>query len=404
MSIERQALAAIVRNRDAWSRISKHIDPEAFTPYGKLVMSLATDYYDRDAEAKAIPLDTMTAIIETRFQQSAKHKDLYTDFVRTVYGTEVSAANITELVLEVKRKDVGNRLGTALLNDEKPSKINELLDAYTELDAGDSAVDTEEIYEGGAVTALVESNFDPANRIKVLPKSLDTALGSKLKRGHHIVVFARPETGKTAITLTLARAFALQGLRFIIFGNEEPVADTRMRMASCLTGMTAEQIKDNPEAAQKLLDERNWNNIIFIPLTPGTPREIERYLERYKPDGFAVDQVRNMNVGAETRVNQLEMAATSIRNLAKKHNCVGVSITQSGDSGEGKLILTMGDIDFSNTGIPATADVMIGAGVNAEFDAQGMRMFNLPKNKVSAQHIHWPVKINQALSRIEDIE
>jgi hypothetical protein len=152
------------------------------------------------------------------------------------------------------------------------------------------------------------------------------------------------------------------------------------------------------------LDERGWKNIIFIPLNPGTPREIDRYLERYKPDGHAIDQIRNMTVGAETRVNQLEMAATFNRNMGKKHNSVAFSITQAGDSAEGKLILTMGDIDFSNTGIPATADAMIMAGTNTEYNANNLRMFNLPKNKISAVHVNWPVKINQPLSRIEDAE
>lgn len=250
----------------------------------------------------------------------------------------------------------------------------------------------------------MEASFDDANRIKLLPKSLDKILKSKTKRGHHIIITARPESGKTAITLSIARAFALQGLTFIIFGNEEPVADTRMRMASCLSGMTDEQIRDNPEQAQKLLDERGWDKIIFIPLNPGTPREINRYLDMYNPDGFAVDQIRNLYVGNETRVNQLEAAATAVRNAAKRKNALGVSVTQAGDSGEGKLVLTMGDVDFSNTGIPAAADLMIMAGTNEEFNANNMRMFNLPKNKISAEHVHWAVKINQALSRIEDIE
>jgi len=404
MTIERQALAATVRARDAWARIHKNIKQDAFSPYGKVVLSLATEYYDRDANAQSIPQEAMLAIVATKFDKSQKHREIYTTFVQEVYGTEVSANNIAELVLEIKRKDVGTRLGTALINADNPKEINELLETYEALSLASADKEDEEIYEGGNVMGLVEQNFDESNRIHLLPKSLDKMLKGKTKRGHHIVIVARPETGKTAITLSIARAFALQKLRFMIFGNEEPVADTRMRMASCLSGMTDEEIRDNPKDAQRLLDERGWNNIIFIPLNPGTPREIDRYLERYKPDGHAIDQIRNLNVGAETRVNQLEMAATANRNLGKKHNSVAVSVTQAGDSAEGKLILTMGDVDFSNTGIPATADLMLMAGTNQDYNASNLRMFNLPKNKISAVHTNWPVKINQALSRIEDID
>lgn len=404
MSIERQALSASLKSRDAFSKISRHIGPDVFTPYAKLVMELADEYYERDENAKFIPMETMLNIVDVRFDQSAKHRDLYKDLVQAVYGTEVSAPNIASLILEIKRKDVGNRLGAALLNSENPKEINELLDAYATLADASEEDSGEEIYKGGAVGELVEASFDDANRIKLLPKSLDKILKSKTKRGHHILVAARPETGKTAITLSIARAFALQGLTFIIFGNEEPVADTRMRMASCLSGMTDEQIRDNPEQAQKLLDERGWDKIIFIPLNPGTPREINRYLDMYNPDGFAVDQIRNMNVGNDTRVNQLEMAATVVRNAAKRKNALGVSITQAGDSAEQKLVLGMSDLDNSKTGIPGAVDLMIMAGTNEEFNANNMRMFNLPKNKISAEHVHWAVKINQSLSRIEDIE
>lgn len=403
MSIERQALAASVRSRTAWHRISKGVDPDAFSPYGKVVLDLVSDYYNRDSEAKAVPLGDILAFIDVRFDKSEKHRDLYREFAQAIYGTEVSASNIAELVTEIRRKDIGTRLGTALLNSEKSSTINDLWEQYDSLGTEDED-SKDEVYEGGPVTSLVADSFDESNRIKLLPKGLDKILKSRTKRGHHLLVVARPESGKTCVTLTLARAFALQGLRFILFGNEEPVADTRMRFASCLAGMTDEEILADPAKAQALLDERGWSNVIFIPLTPGTPREINRYLEMYKPDGFSVDQIRNLNVGAETRVNQLEMAATAVRNAAKKYNCLGVSVTQAGDSAHNKLILDMNDVDFSKTGIPAAVDLMLMMGTNDDFNAQGMRMFNLPKNKISAQHVHWPVKINQALSRIEDIE
>lgn len=162
------------------------------------------------------------------------------------------------------------------------------------------------------------------------------------------VVSVQGNTGKTAATLTLAYGFALQGLETIIFGNEEPVHDTRMRAMCCFTGLTEDEIKAGPQKAQELLDKRGWNLVRFIPLHPGTPKQIERYVDRYKPDVIIVDQIRNLAVGAETRVNQLEMAATAIRNIAKRHNCLGISITQAGDSADNKLVLEMGDVDFSN--------------------------------------------------------
>jgi hypothetical protein len=113
--------------------------------------------------------------------------------------------------------------------------------------------------------------------------------------------------------------------------------------------------------------------------------------------------MRNLAVGAETRVNQLEMAATSLRNIAKRHNCLSVAVTQAGDSASNKLVLEMGDCDYSNTGIPAQADMMVGIGVTREYEEQGLRMFSTPKNKIGGTHGHWQVRINPLISRYEDM-
>jgi hypothetical protein len=82
---------------------------------------------------------------------------------------------------------------------------------------------------------------------------------------------------------------------------------------------------------------------------------------------------------------------------------VVVSVTQAGDSANNKEILDMGDVDFSNTGIPAQADVMIGMGVTPALDQQGVRMLSLPKNKIGGDHSNFLVRINPFLSRVTSI-
>lgn len=401
-SLEKRIVGAALKDRAAFLRIEAASRfEESYTPYTSLLLKLAARYYGRDTEARFIDISILEGWIQQELSQ--KNHELYINYLRECYSIDVSAINVSELVLEAKRKFVGNKLAGALLENDKQA-IDDLRSKYDSLDAAAAAEEEEETFSGESVQQLLaaDSNAEDA-RIRLLPKRLDELCRGRARRGHHLVLFARPETGKTAFTLTLAYGFALQGLTTIIFGNEEPVADTRMRAMCCFTGMDEEQIKADPDRAQRLLDKRGWKFVRFIPIHPGTPKQIDAYIERYAADCAIVDQIRNLYVGAETRVNQLEMAATAMRNIGKRRNCLMVSVTQAGDSADNKLSLEMGDIDFSNTGIPATADLMIGVGVNKEYDSNGMRMVSTPKNKIGGVHGSFPVKISANISRIGDI-
>ena len=116
-----------------------------------------------------------------------------------------------------------------------------------------------------------------------------------------------------------------------------------------------------------------------------------------------VDQLRNLQVKADSRTNQLEAAATAMRNIGKECNVLMVSVTQAGDSGRDKLILDDGDIDFSNTGIPAQADLLIGIGVDPDHEARDLRVLSIIKNKIGGIEDHFPVRINRLLSRYGNV-
>lgn len=345
-SLEKKIVSSSLKSNEAFVRIDKASKIEnAYTPYTSYLLKLIDRFYDNDKDAKNVDVDVLIGWIEQDIP--IKSQSLYINYLRECYGVDVSAINIADLVLSARKKNIGNKLAQALLEDDS-NKINSLKEQYDSLDVAEEEEEEEDFCGEGVSELLAVEQAGIGARIKLLPKRLNEICKGRARRGHHIVLFARPETGKTAATLTLAYGFALQGLETIIFGNEEPVHDTRMRAMCCFTGLTEEEIKANPQKAQELLDKRGWNLVRFIPLHPGTPKQIERYVERYKPDVIIVDQIRNLAVGAETRVNQLEMAATAIRNIAKRHNCMGVSITQAGDSADNKLVLEMGDVDFSN--------------------------------------------------------
>ena len=63
----------------------------------------------------------------------------------------------------------------------------------------------------------------------------------------------------------------------------------------------------------------------------------------------------------------------------------------------------MGDVDFSNTGIPAACDVLLGIGANEEAQRQMERGISFPKNKIGvgdSSHEGVFVKVRPAISRV----
>jgi len=117
-----------------------------------------------------------------------------------------------------------------------------------------------------------------------------------------------------------------------------------------------------------------------------------------------VDQLRNMHIPRlEGKTQVLEESAKALREIAAKHSLVSIGVTQAGDSGDGKSLLVQGDVDGSNTGIPGACDLMVGIGMTSDMEQQNVRMINLPKNKLSGKHVHFPVRINPLVSRMENV-
>jgi KaiC/GvpD/RAD55 family RecA-like ATPase len=205
---------------------------------------------------------------------------------------------------------------------------------------------------------------------------------------------------KTGTVINIACGGAREGKKVLYGINEDRPEDIIIRKVSNLSGMTKRQIHDNPQLANKLAYENGFGNITVISMSPGSLSQLESSIEKYQPDIVVVDQLRNLKVKADNRVNQLEYAATGVRNLGKAADVLMVSVTQAGDSADGKAVLEMGDVDFSNTGIPAQADLMLGVGVTPELEAEGLRVFSMPKNKISGDHGNFPVRVIPQLSRV----
>ena len=398
---ERQVLSSSMHSRDAYERIRDHVERDDFTEQGYVIWSGIKDYYEADDMAKNVESGILAESI-SRVIPADKHKEMFRNLVASLDEMDVSTPNVVADLLATKRDRVGKQLAAALLEGEA---AGELHDKYGGLLLAEDLGEAEESEErvGLSVAELVKEKFDPANLIKIMPESLNKRLGGGVKPGHHIILFARPEMGKTMMTIEMMAGFARQGLQCLYIGNEDPIDDINMRVVNRLANMTKEEVLKDPDKADLRARKSGYENIILAPLAPGTPREITKLIEKHQPAVLVLDQLRNLNMSQDNYVLALENAAKQARQWAKRYSCVVVSVTQAGDSAARKAVLDMGDVDYSNTGIPAQADVMIGMGAADAHAKNGEVVLSLPKNKVSVVHEYFESGVEPHLSKITSI-
>lgn len=398
--MESHLLAAALKSRESLYLILDYITAKSYTREFQILIGKIKEYYDRDANADHVVRDVFLGVLEGAVQNK-KHLELFTNIINEAEGVDTSQANLQELIIQAKLTEIGNKLSVALVNGDK--NVPELIDQYKEL----SHYTTLEELTHAGVEILTLNDIDQVlnnvvNRegnLIVYPLALNERLEGRAAGGHHIVTFARPETGKTALNITIACGFARQKAEGLYIINEDRVEDIYVRIISNLTGMTRQEVEADPGKAKALAEQNGLQYIRLISMAPGTPKQIEAFVDKYRPRWMVVDQLRNLDMKEANKVLQLEYATSAMRNIAKKYNVLVISSTQAGDSGEGKKLLTMGDVDFSNTGVAAQADVLIGIGGDALDMQEGRRIINISKNKLSGIHQNFPVKFVPILSR-----
>jgi hypothetical protein len=175
--------------------------------------------------------------------------------------------------------------------------------------------------------------------------------------------------------------------------NEEPDYEITKRLLSNMTDVGLDEMRHEKDAVRRAFKTvgKDYGNWTLLHEAQISLRDVERAVVRVKPHIVIVDQLQNLVSKEDNRVIQLDRTARGVREIAIKHNCFAMSITQAGDSADEQLELRMGDIDWSNTGIPAAVDLMLGIGVTGEWFDRGWRSISVMKNKVNGTKGHMKV-------------
>jgi KaiC/GvpD/RAD55 family RecA-like ATPase len=252
----------------------------------------------------------------------------------------------------------------------------------------------------------METLLDRENRIPLAPNSLNRKAGGGAVPGDHIVIFGRPEAGKTLFTVNMAAGFLKMGHTVLYVGNEESTYKTRARIVCNLANCTTEQLEQDSAKAHRIARKRGLDLLRICHMEPGSIPEIEELLREIKPTVLILDQIRNVAHSEAKMTQRMEKVATELRAILAKHDVVGVSVTQAGDKTERHgqeppPWLTMADVDSSRTGLPAQADLMIGIGADDEMRNHNTRAISLPKNKLGHSHEGFMVEIDILRSKVK---
>lgn len=260
------------------------------------------------------------------------------------------------------------------------------------------------------VTTEVEdllTEFDLKDRWKFNLDGLQKSTNG-IGKGEFACIFARPETGKDASFISWSAGpggWCEQGANVHILANEERPTRTMLRAVSACTGMTAEQIKEDPKAAIVEFAKIK-NNIKMIDCIGWSMKEVAAYCRKYSPDILIInqlDKITDTSHGDVPSHERLRCIYTDARELAKVNSLALFGVSQAGFEAEGKGVVHFSHLEGSRTGKAAELDLAIGIGCNGVEQQTGgydnNRCITLSKNKLTGIHNSIFCKIQPQLSR-----
>lgn len=389
---ENKVVACLLSSREAYDRLVPFFDKaQVFTPFGSRVVQEIGSFYETDPSAEAVDV----GIIKQRLITESPKKDFIIEEYFAGIPSNVSVDNVVRLYEDLYKDSLRLELIMSL-NNKDDDRTNELIEQLQTVSLEEQ---DEGLFNATSIPDLAE-HFTGTNLIPIYPSALGAALGGGVPRQSQLCIFARPDVGKSVVAINLAVGAAEKGFKVLYVGNEDSPAVMMMRILSRFLRKPKTEFLKTPDESIKEALRRGYGNIFFKEMHPGTYKELRKWIEKLNPDVLIIDQIRNMHFKSDSMTVNLEQGVIATRNLAKEFNMVSVVITQAGDSATNKVVLEKEDVEWSNTGVAAQADLMIGVGQNADLRDQGMVVLSFPKNKLTAPLRPMSVSIDYAINRL----
>jgi archaellum biogenesis ATPase FlaH len=398
-SIQR-LLGAILNSRSAYETFERVGNRDELGAIGGLLVDAVRSYYELDPNAQSVDRSVIEERVVAQLA-NAKHAEAYSRYLRAI-PDDVSSANVEFDLQELHRQRIGEQLAIAITNQAPAAERERLTQEYQDaLKPTGIEVDENHGFLLASEAFTDQHGTASAASIKLWPEQLNDHIDGGVGPGNLIVVFARPDTGKTLFGINQCASFVQQGKRVLYLGNEEPVWRVRARFMARLLRATPARMREDAQRAREAAKNRGGDLLVFKDIDASTDaRAIERLIRAWKADIVVIDQLHKIRVKSDSTVNQLEAQAATARDLAKRLGVVVLANTQAGVSADGKVVLDMTDIEGSKTGIPANADLLLGIGKTDHMWRNGLLELSICKNKLGASHDHFTIHVNPKTGEI----
>ena len=395
--------------RDKYDKLKSEIEESIFQNGAReLYKTIGYIYRDNPNITEINFSDLRLAYFNTYYPNTsfASQKNIH-ELIDNIENQEPPSDDVVSTALRsmyrIKKADELARICLDISNNPSSSSLKQVEKFMANVDEEQTQQESEAVTKDvdEIVAALQEQGEFKFN----LP-SLQRATNG-IGRGNFMIIFARPETGKTAFWISLVaspQGFAWQQKKVSIFANEEPAIRTQMRLLNASTGLQRGNILNGSRDIAK----NRWASISpyieNFDCVDKTINDLDEYCSTNEVDILIIDQLDKINVEGKYNATheKLREVYRQARELAKRHNILVIGMSQASAEAQGRSRVTFSVMENSKTGKSAEADVILGLGKEDEIENyldDCVRFVTLSKNKLTGDHAEFEVILRPTISR-----
>lgn len=242
---------------------------------------------------------------------------------------------------------------------------------------------------------------------------LNVSLGP-IRKGNFGHIFARIETGKTAMWVSEATYMAPQlkdNEVVAIFFNEENKNDVIIRLYSAMLRKTYGEIIADPKKAKADFMRLGGERIKFFDRAQLHKTEVENILTKVNPGLIIIDNMDKLKGFTADRPDLVLWDIYKWGRKMAKEICPILSVGQADATADGRKWINENQMDGGKTGKPSETDFTIGIGRTREDGYEFIRYIHISRNKLKGgkdtksfyRHGKFDVLLKPEYSLYEDI-